>query len=230
MGSKHQSNGIINKQEKSPETLRLIARRKEITKPGNLRFKFDSSLSRKVWVPRRPNKRGRDEVAEIDLELLFRNNEKNRWGGGYFEFNELKPSSSKGKPNTSEQYTTEPEPISSTEENEVAKSSSDIPIADLKDYDIAEKTIHYIQINHVIDIPKTKSAEAAENFKKAEFNFMIDLKTLKHKTSVDPKLLQLKICVRNKQKDRAPEEFSSVFSEITERFGVIRRGQDRDSR
>ena len=33
------------------------------------------------------------------------------------------------------------------------------------------------------------SAEAEENLKKAEFNFMVDIKTLFHKTSVDPKLL-----------------------------------------
>ena len=38
----------------------------------------------------------------------------------------------------------------------------------------------------MIDKPKTKSAEAEENLKKTEFNFMIDLKTLIQKTSVDP--------------------------------------------
>ena len=95
---------IVNKLEKSPETLWLIERRKEITKPGNLRFKYDSSLNRKVWVPQRPEKRGRDEVAGIDLELFFWNNEKNRLGGGYFDFNELKLSSSKEKPNTPDQH------------------------------------------------------------------------------------------------------------------------------
>ena len=50
---------------------------------------------------------------------------------------------------------------------------------------------------------------------------MIDLKTLIYKMTVDLKLLQLKICVRNNQKDRAPEELSSVFSENTERFGLF---------
>ena len=47
---------------------------------------------------------------------------------------------------------------------------------DLKDYDIAEHTIHYIQINDMIKKRNTKSTEAEENFQKAEF-FMIDLKT-----------------------------------------------------
>ena len=46
---------IIKKREKSPETVRLIERRAEITKPENLQSKFDSNLNRKMWVPRRPD-------------------------------------------------------------------------------------------------------------------------------------------------------------------------------
>ena len=57
------------------------------------------------------------------------------------------------KPNTPEQNTIEPEPKSSAEESEVAKSSSNFPIVYFKDYDIAKKSIHFIQINHVIDKP-----------------------------------------------------------------------------
>ena len=34
-------------------------------------------------------------MATFDREVLSRNNEKHQWGGVYFEFNELKPSSSK---------------------------------------------------------------------------------------------------------------------------------------
>ena len=63
----------------------------------------------------------------------------------------------------------------------------------LKDYDIAENTIHYIQVNHLIEKLKTKNAEAEENLKKAEFNFMVGLKTVIHKTSIDTKLLRLKM-------------------------------------
>ena len=84
----------INKEDKSPEILRLLEKRQEIIEPGNRRLNFDSNLYRKVWVPRRLDKRGRYEVAAVDLELLFRNCGKNRWGGGYFEFNEPKASTS----------------------------------------------------------------------------------------------------------------------------------------
>ena len=156
----------MNKSEKNPETLRLFERRKEITKPRNVRLKFDSSLNKEVWVPRQLDKQGRDEVAEIDLKFIVRNIEKNRSGRVHFDFNEPKPSSSREKPNTPKPKTTEPQPISSTDESEVAKSSSNFPIVELKDYDVAEKTTHDIQINHAIDKLKTKSTETEENLKK----------------------------------------------------------------
>ena len=114
------------------------------------------------------------------LQLTL-NNEKNQWGRGYFEFNEPKSRSSQGKPGTPEQNTIEPISVSSTEVNEVAKSSSNFPIVDFKDYDIAETTIHHFHINLVIEKLKTKSAEAEENLKKAMFSFMIVLRTLLQK-------------------------------------------------
>ena len=49
---------------------------------------------------------------------------------------------------------------------------------------------------------------------------MVDSKTLIHQTSVDPKLLQLRICLRINQKQSAVEEFSPVSNEPTERFGL----------
>ena len=110
--------------------------------------------------------------------------------------------------------------MSSTEKSDVVKSSSNFSIVDL-DYDIAEKTRHYIQINHVIGKPKMKNAEAKENLMTVELNFETDLKTLIHKTSEDQKFLQLKICVRKKQKKSASEELSPAFSKITERLRLL---------
>ena len=122
-------------------------------------------------------------------------------GEGSFEFNEPRASSS------TEQNINKPGIVSSTEECEVLRPSAIISIVGLKDYNIAKQTIHYIQVNHVIEKPKTKNTEAEENLKKAEFDFMIDMKTLLHKSSVVPKSLQFKTCVRNKQKGIAREEF-----------------------
>ena len=125
---------------KSREALRLMERRQEITKPGNIWFKFDSNLNRKVSISRPPNKRRRNEVAAIDQELLFRINETNRWGGGYFEFNKRKANSSMEQKvtNPTEQNKIKAEPASIIEDSEVAKSSSNFPLVNLKDYDIAK--------------------------------------------------------------------------------------------
>ena len=114
-----------------------------------------------------------------------------------------------------------PETVSSTEESGVVKPSANFSIVDIKDYDITEKTTRFILVNHVFEKPRTKNGQSEERLKKPEFNFMIDLKTLIYKTSVDPKLLQLKICVRNKQKKETPEEFSPVFSKITRQFSLL---------
>ena len=72
---------IMNKQDKSPEILQSKEKRQDVAKPANLRLKIDSTLNQKVWVPRLPDDRRRDEVVEIDLKILLRNNERSRlWG------------------------------------------------------------------------------------------------------------------------------------------------------
>ena len=64
-----------------------------------------------------------------------------------------------------------------------------------------------------------KNAEAEESLKKPGFKYMTNMETL-----VGPNLLQLKICVRDKQKERTPKESFLVFSEITKRFGLLFAG------
>ena len=159
----------INERRKSPETLRLVERRQVITKWSSLWFKFDSIFRPNLWVPRPRDKRKRDEVAATDLELLSRNNEKNKWRGSFIEFNEPKASSTRDQTN-------ELENVSNTEESDVVKPPAKFSILDLKDNDIAERTAYYFQLNHVIEKPIAKSTEAEEILSRAEFDFMIDLK------------------------------------------------------
>ena len=106
-----------------------------------------------------------------------------------------------------------------TEESDMVEPSANFPIVDSRDYDVAEKTMYYFQVNHVIDRPKTQNAKSEENFKEVEVIFMFDSKALIHKTSVDPNLLQLKVCIRNIKK--ALEDTSTVFNKLTERFGSL---------
>ena len=86
----------------------------------------------------------------------------------------------------------------------MAKPSPTFPIADLKNDDFAELTIHYTQVNPVIGKRKIKNAEVERNLRKVVFDFVIDLKTLIEKISIDPKLQQVRKCAKNKQTDGPP--------------------------
>ena len=144
---------IINKLKKSPETLRSIGRWKELRKPGKLQIDFDSKsmgpqTSGQIWERRGGSK---------DSKLLFRNKEKKRLDGGYFELNEPKTISS------TEQSKQEPENVSSIEESRVAKTSVNFPIVNLENCDLAVKTIHFIQVNHVSDNRKKRMPKPKKN-------------------------------------------------------------------
>ena len=192
--TKRKSRSLLNKTE-APKFFGYLKKKQEVTKPGSLRFEFDSNLNRKVLVFMRPDKRGTNGVAAIDSRLLFRDNWRNRLGGGYFEFNEPMASTSTDR---NRQESTKN--VSSTYEREVVRPAANFFIVDLIAYDIAEKTIFYIQVNHMIEKPNIVNAKAEENRKKAHVNFIMNLKPLIHKTSGDPKLMLLKTCLRNNQK------------------------------
>ena len=53
---------------------------------------------------------------------------------------------------------------------------------------------------------------------------MMVIKTLIYKASVDPKLLQPKICSQNNQKERAPDELCPVFTNLTKLIGQLIAG------
>ena len=61
---------IIRRREKSPETRRLVERQLEIARPRMMRRRYDQNAQRTIWVPSRPNKRSREEIAEKDGELI----------------------------------------------------------------------------------------------------------------------------------------------------------------
>ena len=71
---------IMQRREKSPESRRLVERRLEISRPGMMGRRYNQNAQRTIWVPSRPNRRSREEIAEIDGELIQR---ANRLGRGY---------------------------------------------------------------------------------------------------------------------------------------------------
>ena len=75
---------VIRRQNNSPETSRLVEQRSTLSRPGTLRRRYDHQTQRTVFVPTRQNKRSREEIDEIDAELLRR---AIRLGGGYHPIN-----------------------------------------------------------------------------------------------------------------------------------------------
>ena len=71
---------IIRRRNNSPETRRLVEQRNGLCRLGTLRRRYDHYTQRTVFAPTRPNKRSREEIAEIDAEIMRR---ANRLGGGY---------------------------------------------------------------------------------------------------------------------------------------------------
>ena len=135
---------IVRNRRKSPETLRSVERRLEISRPGTMRRKFDMNAQRQIWVPSRPNKRSREEIAEIDGELLTR---ANRFGGGYQPLEE--------RVEEEDHEPQQPEIIEEAEvEGEVESQiirGDNFPIVDLKAFNTEGKEAQFIQINQVID-------------------------------------------------------------------------------
>ena len=60
------------------------------------------------------------------------------------------------------------------------------------------------------------------NLEEAGLASIAALKTFIHKPLVDSKLLQLKLSIRNTQKDRATEEIFRVLNKVSERFGAAK--------
>ena len=58
-------------------------------------------------------------------------------------------------------------------EGDVVQPAEHIPNMNLKINDIAEKTLHYIQINHLIEKPRRRKS-GKRKLQKTDFNAMVD--------------------------------------------------------
>ena len=59
---------MIRKRNNSPEARRLVEQRNALSRPGTMRRRYDHQTQRTVFAPSRPNKRSREEIAEIVAE------------------------------------------------------------------------------------------------------------------------------------------------------------------
>ena len=96
-----------------------------------------------------------------------------------------------------------------------------LPIVDLSKYHTEGKEAHYIQIIHIVGNLIENKKITEENIKKAEFNFMLDLKILTSKTAIDPEMTQVRASMRREERDTAPEGYRAVFDKLSIRWGSV---------
>ena len=203
---------IIRRRNKSPETRRLVDLRNNLSKPGTLRRRYDPHTQRTIFAPSRPNKRSREEIAEIDAELIQRTN---RLGGGYHPLTE-----ETGEPQNTEEGEIEPQQPE-TEEDSLILRGDNLPIVDLSKFNTEGKEVHYIQINHIVGKLSGNKKITEDTIKKAEFEFMMDLKTLIARTAIDPELTRVRISMRREDREATPEGYKQVFGKLSIRWGLI---------
>ena len=209
-GATREIMNIIRRRNNSPETKRLIDQRNALSRPGTLRRRYDHQTQRTVFAPSRPNKRSREEIAEIDAEIMRR---ANRLGGGY------QPLQEEPEDNTEEgEINQEPE---DTEEDSVLLRGDNLPIVDLSKYNTDGKEAKYIQINHIVGKLTANKKITEENIKKAEFEIMLDLKTLISKTATDPELTHVRNSMRREDREITPDGYKPVFDKLSIRWGLV---------
>ena len=90
---------------------------------------------------------------------------------------------------------------------------------DLKAYNTEGREAQLIQMNQVIDKLTGDKKATEEVIKKAEFNFMLDLKTLIAKPNTDAELNRVRDAMRT-ERNTAPESYRPVFEKLLNKWGL----------
>ena len=98
-----------------------------------------------------------------------------------------------------------------TEEDSVIMPGDNLPIVDLSKYNTEGKEAHYIQINHIVGKLTSNKKITEEHTRKAEFEFMMDLKTVIAKTAIDPELTRVRTSMRREDRETIPDGYRNVF-------------------
>ena len=211
-GATREIMAIIRRRNNSPETSRLVEQRSTLSRPGTLRRRYDHQAQRTVFVPTRPNKRSREEIAEMVAELLQR---ANRLGGGYHPINLEEEEETEEMREEGEVETAE------TEEESVITRGDNLLIVDLSKYNTDGKEAKYIKINHIVGKLTANKKVTEDHIKKAEFDFMMGLKTMIAKTAIDPELTRVRTSMRREDRETFPDEYRTVFDKLSIRWGLV---------
>ena len=203
---------IIRRRKNSPETSRLVEQKSTLSRPGTLRRRYDHQTQRTVFVPTRPTERSTEEMAEVDAELLRR---ANRLGGGYHPVIPEKEEEAEEMREEGEVETAE------TKDDSVVMRGDNLPIVDLSKYNTDGKEAKNIKINHIVGKLTANKKVTKDHIKKAEFDFMMDFKTMIAKTTIDPELTRVRTSMRREDRETFPDGYRTVFDKLSIRWGLV---------
>ena len=110
-----------------------------------------------------------------------------------------------------------------TEEDSVVMRGDNLPIVDLSKFNTDGKQAHYIQINHIAGKLSGNKKITEDTIKKAEIEFMLDLKTLISKTAIDPELTRMRASMRREDRDTTLDGYRPVLDKLSIRWGLVFR-------
>ena len=96
-----------------------------------------------------------------------------------------------------------------------------LPIVDLTKYITDGKEAKYIQINYIVGKLTANKKATEEHIKKAEFEFVMDLKTLISKTAIDPELTRVRNRMRREDRETIPDGYRTFFDKLSIRWGSV---------
>ena len=137
-GATSETMANIRLRNNSPETRRLVEQRNALSRPGTLRRRYDHQKPKNNIRAVPTSKRSREEIAEIDAELMRR---ANRLGGGY------QPKQEEPEDNPEEGELEQEQ--EHKEEDSVILRADNLPIVDLNKYNADRKEAKYFEINHI---------------------------------------------------------------------------------
>ena len=96
-----------------------------------------------------------------------------------------------------------------------------LPILDLSKYNTEGKEAKYLQINHLVGKLTANKKVTGNNIKKAEFEIMLDLKTLISETAIVPELTRVRTSLRREDRETTPDGYRTVFDKLLIRWDLI---------
>ena len=167
---------------------------------------YDPHSQRPMFAPSRSNKCSREEFVEMNAEMMQR---ANRLSGGY----QSKADETEETENTEEGHIDLEQ--EETDKNSVKCKGHNLPIVDLCKFITDGKEDHYIQNNYIVGKLSGNKRITKETVKKAELDFMRDLKSLITSPAIDLEITILRASMGRKNRETIPDGYGPVFEKLS---------------